>query len=53
MRGDYLAAVGLPLRPIALYLKKRGAEVPADVDALYRERLLWTWSQVPSTLTQP
>ena len=53
MRGDYLAAVGLPLRPIALYLQKRGAEVPANIEALYREQSLWTWSQVSSTLAQP
>ena len=49
MRGDYLAAVGLPLRPIALYLQRHGAEVPANVEGLYREQSLWTWSQVPST----
>lgn len=43
MRGDYLAAVGLPLRPIAGYLRRLGIAVPADVDGLYRERSLWTW----------
>ena len=53
MRGDYLAAVGMPLRPIARYLQRHGAEVPADVEGLYRERSLWTWSRVPSTLAQP
>ncbi len=49
MRGDYLAAVGMPLRPIARYLQRHGAEVPADVEGLYREQSLWTWSQVPPT----
>ncbi len=49
IRGDYLAAVGLPLRPIALYLQQRGAEVPADIEALYRERSLWTWTEVCTT----
>ena len=53
MRGDYLAAVGMPLRPIARYLQRHGVEFRADVEALYRERSLWTWSRVPSTLTQP
>ncbi len=49
MRGDYLAAVGLPLRPIALHLRQLGVEVPADVEALYRERSLWTWTEVAMT----
>ena len=48
IHGDYLAAVGLPLRPIADYLRNAGADVPADVEKLYRERSLWTWSQVTS-----
>ena len=49
IRGDYLAAVGLPLRPVAGYLGDVGVEVPVDVERLYRERSLWTWSQVPVT----
>ena len=49
IRGDYLAAVGLPLRPIADYLRIAGADVPADVEKLYRERSLWTWEQVAVT----
>ncbi len=48
LRGDYLAAVGLPLRPIARSLRSLG-EVPADVEGLYRERSLWTWNRVPMT----
>ncbi|MCY4485686.1 MAG: Maf family protein [Deltaproteobacteria bacterium] len=46
IRGDYLAAVGLPLRPIAAVLGRAGVEVPTDVERLYRERSLWTWSRV-------
>ena len=49
LRGDYLAAVGLPLRPIAQYLRSLGTEVPADVETLYRKQSLWTWSQVSMT----
>ena len=46
-RGDYLAAVGLPLRPVAQYLRNAGVEVPEDVEGLYRDRSLWTWDRVP------
>lgn len=45
IHGDYLAAVGMPLRPIAQYLQDVGAEVPVDVERLYGERSLWTWSR--------
>lgn len=45
IHGDYLAAVGMPLRPIAQYLLNAGAEVPVDVESLYGERSLWTWSR--------
>jgi septum formation protein len=41
--GDYLAAVGLPLRPIATYLKSRRIDISVDVDALYRERTYRNW----------
>lgn len=43
IKGDYLAAVGMPLRPIADYLKGRGIELPCDVDRLYRERSFLNW----------
>lgn len=43
IRGDYLAAVGLPLRPIARYLAQRGMASPLDVDRLYRERSVLNW----------
>lgn len=45
IHGDYLAAVGMPLRPIAQYLRSSGADVPVDVERLYGERSLWTWSR--------
>jgi len=38
IRGDYLAAVGLPLKPIAEYLSKQGIEVGADMEQLYRDK---------------
>jgi septum formation protein len=41
--GDYLAAVGLPLRPIAGYLKSRGIAVPVDVERLYAEKSFLNW----------
>jgi septum formation protein len=36
--GDYLAAVGLPLAPIAGYLKDRGISLPSNVEKLYSEK---------------
>jgi septum formation protein len=41
--GDYLAAVGLPLRPIADYLKSRGLSFPLDVDRLYSGKSFLNW----------
>jgi nucleoside triphosphate pyrophosphatase len=43
MQGDYLAAVGLPLKPIAGYLKSRGILVPSDVDELYSDKSFRNW----------
>lgn len=43
IRGDYLAAVGLPLKPIADYFKSRGISVPSDVDKLYSDRSFMNW----------
>lgn len=43
IQGDYLAAVGLPLRPIADYLAKRGIEVPVSSERLYREKAFLNW----------
>lgn len=47
LRGDYLAAVGLPLRPVAEYLRSAGVEAPEDAERLYREKSLWTWNRIP------
>jgi septum formation protein len=43
IRGDYLAAVGLPLKPIADYLKSCGISVPSDVDKLYYDKSFMNW----------
>jgi septum formation protein len=45
IRGDYLAAVGLPLKPIADYLKSRGIFVPSDVDKLYSDKSFMNWKR--------
>jgi len=43
IRGDYLAAIGLPLKPIADYLKSRGISVPSDVDKIYCDKSFLNW----------
>ncbi|HTN70761.1 MAG TPA: Maf family protein, partial [Methylomirabilota bacterium] len=43
IRGDYLAAVGLPLKPIAGYLQSRGLPLPVDVESLYSEKSFLNW----------
>jgi septum formation protein len=43
IEGDYLAAVGLPLKPIANYLKGRHIPVPADVEKLYTDKAFLNW----------
>jgi septum formation protein len=43
IEGDYLAAVGLPLKSIADYLKERGIAVPVDVDTLYENKSILNW----------
>ncbi|HVO93802.1 MAG TPA: Maf family protein, partial [Terriglobales bacterium] len=42
--GDYLAAVGLPLRPIATYLSSRGVQFSPDVERIYSQRAFANWS---------
>ena len=42
--GDYLAAVGLPLLPIADYLRSRGMRFPGNIDALYRDKAFLNWA---------
>lgn len=44
IRGDFLAAVGLPLKPIAEYLKSRGIEIVRDLDRIYAEKSFLNWS---------
>jgi septum formation protein len=46
IRGDYLAAVGLPLRAIARYLKELGLNPPVDVEQLYRQRQFCNWQSI-------
>ncbi|MGH7854645.1 MAG: Maf family protein [Candidatus Binatia bacterium] len=43
IRGDYLAAVGMPLKPIADYLKNRGVKLPRDVDKIYQDKTFPNW----------
>lgn len=43
LEGDYLAAVGLPLRPIVTFLQRHRVSVPLDVERLYRERDFLNW----------
>src|SRR3990172_9594073 len=43
IRGDFLAAVGLPLRPIAGYLESRGISFPLDIERLYAEKSFLNW----------
>ena len=44
MSGDYLAAVGLPLKPIADYLKSRDVVTPVDADRIYSEKSFKNWN---------
>lgn len=46
MSGDYLAAVGMPLRPVAAYLKRRGVSAPLDVEKIYRDKAFRNWRDV-------
>jgi len=46
IRGDYLAAVGLPLQAIAIHLAALGVHSPVDVDGLYRERSYRNWKDI-------
>ena len=43
IRGDYLAAVGLPLKPIAGYFASRGISFPLNVEKLYAEKSFRNW----------
>jgi septum formation protein len=43
IRGDYLAAVGLPLKPVADYLRSRGVQGLTNVDKLYADKSFLNW----------
>ena len=43
IRGDYLAAVGLSLKPIADYLRGRGVQGLTNVDKLYSDKSYLNW----------
>jgi septum formation protein len=43
IRGDYLTAVGLPLRPIADYLQSRGVQMLTNVDKIYSDKAFLNW----------
>jgi len=45
IRGDYLAAVGMPLRPIANYLASRGILFGDSVDRVYAEKSFLNWQR--------
>ena len=45
IRGDYLAAVGMPLRPIADYLANRGIAFGESVDRVYAEKSFLNWQR--------
>jgi len=43
IEGDYLAAVGLPLRAMARILLEAGIRPAADVERIYRNRTIMNW----------
>ena len=45
IHGDFLAAVGMPLRQVAKYLTSRGVSFPLDVDRLYADKAFLNWSR--------
>ncbi|MCG3113647.1 MAG: Maf family protein [Candidatus Manganitrophus sp. SB1] len=44
LEGDYLAAVGLTLKPIVSFLRRHAIAVPLDLERLYRERDFLNWN---------
>jgi septum formation protein len=48
IEGDYLAAVGMPLKPIVRYLQERGISVPLNVEEFYREKTFPNWRRFQS-----
>jgi len=45
IQGDYLAAVGMPLKPIADYLANRGIAFGESVDRVYAEKSFLNWQR--------
>lgn len=45
IRGDYLAAVGMPLAPIVNFLTSRGIRLNVDIDQLYKEKSFLNWQR--------
>jgi septum formation protein len=43
LEGDYLSAVGLPLRAMAGLLREAGIRTEVDVEAIYRRREIMNW----------
>ena len=43
--GDYLAAVGMPLKPIADYLTSRGISLRENIERLYAEKPFLNWQR--------
>jgi septum formation protein len=43
--GDYLAAVGMPLKPVASYLRQRGVKFSSDVEKLYAAKSFRNWEK--------
>lgn len=43
IEGDYLSAVGLPLRAVAKLLRGSGFRPVADVESIYRQRNIMNW----------
>ena len=43
IQGDYLGAVGMPLRPVAEYLKSRHMTFDCDVDKFYNDKVFLKW----------
>jgi len=47
LEGDYLVAVGLPLKAVATGLRSLGVPVTVDVDKLYEQRDFLNWRTFP------
>jgi len=43
LEGDYLSAVGLPLRAVDRLLRKAGIRTEGNVEAIYRRREVMNW----------